>query len=90
MTRGGRVLLAVEGRGRSVRVRPELPAADVTAAAAALLEHLTQAGTRRRQRDVVIERIDGDAAASGPYVEAFVRAGFRRTPRELRYYMRPE
>jgi ATP-dependent Lhr-like helicase len=87
--RGGRVLMAVEGRGRHVRVRAELGADDVTAAASALIEHLTHAGARRRHRDLVIERIDGDVATASPHLEAFVRAGFRRTPRELRFYVRP-
>ncbi|MFN2563469.1 MAG: DEAD/DEAH box helicase [Gemmatimonadaceae bacterium] len=88
VTRGGRVLLAVEGRGRSVRVRPGLPDDELTAAAAALAEHLTHGAPRRRQRDLVIERIDGDVATSSPHVEAFTRAGFRRTARELRFYVR--
>jgi ATP-dependent Lhr-like helicase len=90
VTRGGRVLMAVEGRGRSVRVRPDLGSDDITAAAAALADHLTRAGARRRQRDLVVERVDGDVATSGPHVEAFMRAGFRRTARELRFYVRPE
>jgi ATP-dependent Lhr-like helicase len=88
--RGGRVLMAVEGRGRSVRVGNDLAPAEVTTAAAALIEHLTRGGARRRQRDLVIERVDGDPAAASAHVEAFVRAGFRRTTRELRFYTRPE
>jgi len=90
VTRGGRALLAVEGRGRSVRVRPGLTPDDVTAAATALIEHLTRRRVGRRRRDLVVERLDGDMAASALYVDAFVRAGFRRTARELRFYARPE
>jgi hypothetical protein len=90
VTRGGRVLLAVEGRGRNVRVRPGLSAEETTAAAAALAEYLTRVGARRRARDLVVERVDGNAAASTPHAEAFVRAGFRRTARELRFYARPQ
>jgi ATP-dependent Lhr-like helicase len=88
--RGGRVLLAVEGRGRSIRVRPDLGDEELSAAAAALAEHLTRGVARRRQRDLVVERIDGDVANAGPHVDAFMRAGFRRTARELRYYARPD
>jgi ATP-dependent Lhr-like helicase len=88
--RGGHVLLAVEGRGRSIRVRPELSAEQLSTAAAALAEHLTRGVTRRRQRDLVVERVDGDVAASGSHVDAFMRAGFRRTARELRFYAQPE
>jgi ATP-dependent Lhr-like helicase len=87
--RGGRVLLAVEGRGRSVRVRPGLAPEAVTAAAAALIAHLTRSIPGRRRRDLVIERIDGDVAAATPHIEAFVHAGFRRTARELRFYAPP-
>ncbi len=88
--RGGRVLLAVEGRGRSVRVRPALGTDDVVAAAGALIEHLTRSRSGRRRRDLVVERVDGDVATASPYVDAFMRAGFRRTARELRYYASPE
>jgi hypothetical protein len=88
--RGGRVLLAVEGRGRSIRVRPELSDEELSAAAAALAEHLTRGVARRRQRDLVVERVDGDVATSGSHVDAFMRAGFRRTARELRFYARPD
>jgi ATP-dependent Lhr-like helicase len=90
VTRGGRVLLAVEGRGRSIRVRPELTDEELFAAAAALAEHLTRGVARRRQRDLVVERVDGDVATAGSHVDAFMRAGFRRTARELRFYARPE
>jgi ATP-dependent Lhr-like helicase len=88
--RGGRVLLSVEGRGRSVRVRPGLTSDDLTSAAAALIDHLTRRSAGRRLRDLVVERVDGDVAASGSHVDAFVRAGFRPTARELRFYARPE
>jgi ATP-dependent Lhr-like helicase len=87
--RAGSVLLAVEGRARSVRVRPGLASDVVTAAAAALIAHLTRSVPGRRQRDLVIERIDGDVAAATPHIDAFVRAGFRRTTRELRFYAPP-
>jgi ATP-dependent Lhr-like helicase len=87
--RGGRVLLAVEGRGRSVRVRPGLAPDAVSVAAAALIAHLTRSVPGRRRRDLVIERVDGDVAAATPHIEAFVQAGFRRTARELRFYTPP-
>jgi ATP-dependent Lhr-like helicase len=87
--RGGRVLLAVEGRGRSIRVRPGLTPEAVTAAAAALIAHLTRRVPGRRRRDLVIERVDSDVAAATPHIEAFVHAGFRRTARELRFYAPP-
>jgi ATP-dependent Lhr-like helicase len=88
--RGGRVLLAIEGRGRSVRIRPRLGPDDVTTAAAAMIDHLARSASGRRRRDLVVERVDGDVAAASPYIDAFVRAGFRRTARELRFYAKPE
>ena len=87
--RGGRVLLAAEGRGRSIRVRPGLAPEDITAAAAGLISYLTRSIAGRRRRDVIIERIDGDVATASVHIDAFVEAGFRRTARELRFYAPP-
>jgi ATP-dependent helicase Lhr and Lhr-like helicase len=88
VTRAGHVLLAAEGRGRAVRVRSGLDMESVTGAARLVAEHLTRSQRRGRVRDLVIERIDGEDAAWSTYADAFIEAGFRRTTRELRWYVR--
>jgi ATP-dependent Lhr-like helicase len=88
VSQGGTVLLAAERRARWARVRPGLAPERVTAAAAALLNHITS----RRSRDLTIETIDGDRATNSEHVKAFLDAGLRLTPAGLRYYalfMRP-
>ena len=86
VTRGGRVVLAVEGRGRRLSFGPDLTAGMVTEASAALAAHLTQ-GERggRRSRGIRVETIDGRPALSSPHVTALQAAGFRRETSGLRY-----
>jgi ATP-dependent Lhr-like helicase len=89
VTRRGRVLLAVEGRGRRVTIAPELADADVTVAARALGEHLTRGESpafRRRPREPKLETIDGVPAALNSRVAAFVAAGWRRGTEGLTYF----
>jgi ATP-dependent Lhr-like helicase len=83
-TIGGTIILVAESRGKSMRVRPDTPAADVTRAAKAMAEHLVRRSAR--PRDVVVETIDGSAAATSERYPDFASAGFRRTTRSIRYY----
>ena len=82
-TISGRVVLVAEARGRTMRVRPNVTAVDLSRAAKAMADHLVRRGTR--PRDVIVETIDGDAAARSPFYPAFADAGFRRTTRAIRY-----
>ena len=86
VTRLGRVLLAVEGRGRRVTVAADQTESDVTDAAAALATHLALGTTRGiRRRAPLLESIDGAPAAGGPWGAAFMRAGYRRGGTALEY-----
>ena len=82
MTLAGQVLLTADARARSIAVRPELSSRDATAAARALIDYLAA----RRNRDIIVETIDGRKAATSPWSPAFVDAGLRLTTRGLRYY----
>jgi ATP-dependent Lhr-like helicase len=86
VTRGGRVVLAVEGRGRRLSFAPDLTPGVVTNAAAALAAHLAY-GERsiRRSRGIQVETIDGRPALSSPHAAALQAAGFRRETSGLRY-----
>jgi ATP-dependent helicase Lhr and Lhr-like helicase len=78
VTHRGQVVLAAEGRGRRVRVAPGRPAADVAAAASALVEYLARgASAGRRHRARTLETIDGVAASTSPHASGFRRAGLR-------------
>jgi len=82
-TISGRVVLVAESGGRTMRVRPDVTAADVSRAAKVMAEYLQRRSTR--PRDVVVETIDGEVAARSPHYPAFADAGFRRTTRAIRY-----
>ncbi|HET9452682.1 MAG TPA: hypothetical protein VFO66_00260, partial [Gemmatimonadaceae bacterium] len=82
VTQRGRVIVTADHRGRSVAVRDGLDDALRVAALRALTSHLVS----RRQRDLNVEQINGERAATSPYVQAFVDAGFRLTTAGLRYY----
>ena len=86
VTRAGRVILAVEGRGRRLGISPGLTPADITEAAATLAMHLAY-GERsmRRSRGVRVDTIDGRPALSSPHIAALLAAGFRRETSGLRY-----
>ena len=71
---GGRVVLIAERRGSRVAVRPDTDEATVARAAEALVRHLSS----RLRRDLVLETIDGQPAATSPHAAAFATAGFRR------------
>jgi hypothetical protein len=59
---------------------------DFNRAAKAMAEHLVRRSAR--PRDLVVETIDGVAAATAPAYAPFAAAGFRRTTRAIRYYAR--
>jgi ATP-dependent helicase Lhr and Lhr-like helicase len=76
----GRVVMIAERRGARVAVRPETDEATVTVGAEALVRHVTP----RLRRDLVLETIDGQPAATSRHAPAFATAGFRRGTAELR------
>ena len=85
VTRRGRVVIAVEARGRRVNTAADATPDDVAAAVASLVEHLTLPlpGVGRR-RDLEVETIDGAAATRSPHAAAFTALGFRRDGLKLR------
>ncbi|HVX41606.1 MAG TPA: DEAD/DEAH box helicase [Gemmatimonadaceae bacterium] len=82
VTIAGVVVLIAERRGARITVRPDSDPAVVTRAARALVEHLAA----RSSRDIMLETIDGQPAASSAHTESFVEAGFRRGTGGLRFY----
>ena len=86
VTRNGRVVVAVEGRGRRLAIAADLTPAQVTDAATAIGLHVTRSARGgRRSRGIRVESIDGTAALSSPHVPALMAAGFRRETSGLRY-----
>jgi ATP-dependent Lhr-like helicase len=78
----GRVILTTDAQGQNVAVRPDLSAELVTIAVKALIQHIAT----RRGRDIVVETINGQSAATSAQSPAFVAAGLRLTTAGLRYY----
>jgi ATP-dependent Lhr-like helicase len=87
VTRGGRVVLTAEARGKRISVAPEASYAAVMAAARALADHALNPATTRRRRDLDVETIDGVPASSSPHAEAFRAAGYRSAGTGLRRYV---
>jgi ATP-dependent Lhr-like helicase len=85
-TRGGKIILVVEGRGSRLRVRESVTSADVRDAARALAARLLSRQRMARRRDLVVETIDGERAAASRWAEALLEAGFRSMGTGLRYY----
>ncbi|MCY7377760.1 MAG: DEAD/DEAH box helicase [Gemmatimonadaceae bacterium] len=89
VTRGGRIVLVAEGRGARLRVAAGAAPADVRDAAAALAERMvarTSGVSGRQMRDLIVETIDGERAASSRWAEAMHDAGFRSNGAGLRYF----
>jgi len=84
VTRGGRVLLSSEGRGKRISIAPEIADNELTSALRALLRVLQE--SERATRDLVVETIDGRPAVTSARAPAFAAAGFRATPGGFRYY----
>lgn len=74
--------MTADPHGHNVAVRPGLGVEGITAAVRELIKHIAT----RRSRDVVVETIDGESAATSPHVEVFKAAGLRLTTAGLRYY----
>ncbi len=90
VTVGGRVVLAAEGNGARLRVRPDASSDDVREAAQALAARIVGRSSRGvRRRDLVVETIDGERAAGSRWAEAFVEAGYRGMGVGLRYFVGP-
>src|SRR5262249_20134664 len=77
---GGRVVMIAERRGSRVVVRPETDELTVAKAAEAFVHHFYA----RTRRDLVLETIDGQPAATSSHAGVFASAGFRRGTTELR------
>jgi ATP-dependent Lhr-like helicase len=86
VTVAGIVVVAAEGRGRRISVRPEVTPGDVGKAFAALAARLTTNRSPGRREDIVVESIDGEPAGSSPWAQPLLDAGFRREGLLLRYY----
>jgi ATP-dependent Lhr-like helicase len=89
VTVGGRIVLAVEGRGSRIRVRGDASSDEVREAAQALAErHVARHGMSRR-RDLVVDTIDGQRAAGSRWAEAFTEAGYRGMGTGMRFLSGP-
>lgn len=85
VVREGRIAMAVEGRGRRIRIAEWMEPSDVERAAAALLAHVRASPTLSgRAREIRVETIDGQHAVATRWTDAFHRAGFRRETSGLR------
>jgi len=87
VTIAGQVVLVAEGRGTKLRVRADATPAEVTAAARALAARLVARQRRGRRRDVVVETVDGERAASSRWATALRDADFKGMGTGLRYYV---
>jgi ATP-dependent Lhr-like helicase len=85
VTQNGTVVLTAESRGRRVRVRPDATEEQVTRAARALGDHLPR-GYAGRERDVIIQTIDGARATTSRHARAIAAGGFRSSGATLRRY----
>jgi ATP-dependent helicase Lhr and Lhr-like helicase len=79
VTRRGSVVLAAEGRGRRIRLAPDLDDEVLYGALSALQQHLAQSDGANRRRPRTLEMVDGVPAANAPHMSVFRRAGFRRS-----------
>ena len=85
VTRAGRIIIAVEGRGRRLSFAPDLTIAESSDAVRELVAHLTLGERTRRRRGIRVETIDGRPALTSPHIAALQAAGFRRETSGLRY-----
>jgi ATP-dependent Lhr-like helicase len=91
VTRGGRPVLAVEGRLERVRTLPNATQDDLPAAAQALTRHLRRgAEGALRPREFRIRTIDDTSAVRSDAANAFVAAGWRKVGLELIFDPRRE
>ncbi|MEW5917977.1 MAG: hypothetical protein AB1762_16360, partial [Gemmatimonadota bacterium] len=91
VTRGGRAVLAVEGRLERVRTLPNAATEDLPAAAQALTRYLRRgAEGALRPREFRIRTIDDASAVRSDAAPAFVAAGWRKVGLELIFDPRRE
>ena len=86
VTRGGRIVLVAEGRGARLRVADGAAPDEVRDAAKALAVRLVQRQRRGRTRDLTVDTVNGERAASSRWAQALRDAGFRGMGTGLRYY----
>jgi ATP-dependent Lhr-like helicase len=86
VTLSGEVVLAVEGHGRRLTIKPDSDDAAQRAALAALVSHLTSSRGPGRRHDVIVETINGEPAAASPFARQLLASGFRNEGRVLRIY----
>jgi hypothetical protein len=83
----GTVQIAVEGRGKRIRVREGVSEHILREALRLLLERLLATrGVGRKRHDIIIETIDGVVASSSPHAATLRELGFKREGGGLRYY----
>jgi hypothetical protein len=82
VSRNGRVIMTADHAARTVMVRDGVDPEVIASAARALVAYVAA----RRPRDVVVERINDEAAAVSALAPAFTAAGLRLTTAGLRYY----
>ncbi|HEX6315039.1 MAG TPA: DEAD/DEAH box helicase [Gemmatimonadaceae bacterium] len=86
VTLHGEVVVAVEGQGRRLMIRPGTEEQVQRAALAALVSSLTSSRAGGRRSDVIVETINGEPAAASSFAPVLVAAGFRNEGRTLRLY----
>ncbi len=82
----GVVVMSSEGRGQRLAIRDGTTHEVVRDAVTSLAALYMNAAARERRRELVVETINGDAAATSPYAAAVSAAGFRSDGRRLRLY----
>ena len=86
VTVGGVVMISVEGRGRRLNIRPDTDEPSIRSAVAALIEHLTSQRVAGRRQDLIVETINGEAAAASETAPLLLGLGLRSEGRVLRRY----
>jgi hypothetical protein len=71
------VLLAAEGRGRRLRLSPDLDDESLRSALVALRDYLIREAGPHPRRLRTVDTVDGAAAASNPRIAVFRQLGFR-------------
>ena len=86
VTIAGVVVLTAEGRGKRLRIREGGDPGTVSRALHALVARMQGPDRHGRRRDIVVETINGEPAATSPLAGMLLDAGFRRHPGGFRYY----
>ena len=86
VTVAGTVVVSVEGRGRRLNIRPDADEQSIKSSVAALIERLSAQHSIGRRHDLVVETINGEAAAASGIAPLLQELGFRREGLTLRRY----